>query len=152
MIIIKDQGFVKAEKLLKAGAKSPTAEAVFKVVNFFETRAKKNLQKSVYASPKSPYYSRTGKARQSIIASKKDDLTYRVFMGVNYGEYLEEGTGIYRGRTGWWTNWGGVLPKPIFTKGMKARPFWKPAEDETKKEAPIIVKKVIQKYLTKFNV
>ena len=152
MIKIEDKGFVKAEKLLKAGAKSPTAEAVLKVANFFETQAKKNLQKSVYASPKSPHYFRTGKARQSIINSKINNLTYRVFMGVNYGKYLEEGTGIYRGRTGWWTTWGGVLPKAIWMNGMKARPFWKPTEDETRKEAPIIIQKVLNKYLTKFNV
>lgn len=154
MIKIEDKGFVKAEKLLKAGAKSPTAEAVLKVANFFETRAKENINESVYASPQSPFYGRSGKAKQSIIASKKDDLTYRVFMGVNYGKYLEEGTGIYAGHKSWQLTkaFGRKLETPITINGMKPRPFWKPTEEQTRKEAPIIIKKVIQKYLTKFNV
>jgi HK97 gp10 family phage protein len=138
-------GFIEASKRLKVGARPAIAKAVFRVANVMETTAKKNLQKSVYASPKSTWYSRTGKAQQSITIAKLDDLQSRVYMGVKYGQYLERGTGIYAGRKPFWTTFGGQLDRPIKYKGMRSRPFWMPAVEATKKQIPEILQKEIDK-------
>jgi len=139
-------GFIEASKRLKVGARGAISKAVFRVANVMETTAKKNLQKSVYASPKpSAPFSRSGKAQQSITVAKLDDLQSRVYMGVKYGQYLERGTGIYAGRKPYWTTFGGQIDRPILYKGMRARPFWMPAVEATKKQIPEILQKEISK-------
>ena len=139
-------GFIEASKRLKDGARGAISKAVFRVANVMETTAKKNIRDSVYASTKpGKPFSRSGKAQQSITVAKLDDLQSRVYMGVKYGQYLEFGTGIYRGRKPYWTTFGGQLTRPIFYKGMKARPFWMPAVNETKRQIPEILKKEIDK-------
>jgi len=143
---LSTSGFVEASKRLKIGARGAIAKAVFKVANKMETTAKKNIQKSVYASPKpGKPFRRFGKAQQSITISKLDDLQSRVYMGVNYGQYLEYGTGIYRGRKPYWTTFGGQLENPVFYKGMKPRAFWIPAVETTKKQIPEILQNEINK-------
>lgn len=139
-------GFVEVSKRLKVGARPAIAKAVFRVANVMETTTKKNIRNSVYASPKplAPF-SRSGKAQQSITVAKLDDLQSRVYMGVNYGQYLEYGTGIYRGRKPYWTTFGGQIDRPILYKGMKARPFWIPAVESTKKQILEILKSEIDK-------
>jgi HK97 gp10 family phage protein len=110
---------------------------VLKVGNFFETKAKKNLRKSVYESPIT-WYTRSGKAQQSIVYTPLGKNKAKVFMGVNYGKYLEYGTGIYHTpspRKPWLTT---QIPqskgKLIYMRGMRARPFWRPTIKETIKE------------------
>jgi len=143
---IDTTGFIETSKRLKVGALPALSRAVFKVANKMETTAKRNLQTSVYASPKpkSPF-SRTGKALQSISVEQVDPLQSRVRAGVNYAKYLETGTGIYNGRQPYWTTFGGILPRPIFYKGMRARPFWKPAIETTQRAIPAILKAEIDK-------
>lgn len=140
---ISQSGNIEAfkNKLNNGGAKI-TQKAVFLTMNFMETQAKKNISKSIYRSPKSPIYSRSGKAQQSIIGQMLSINSAKVYMGVNYGKYLEEGTGIYNGRKPYFTTFGGLLKNPILYKGMKARPFWKPSIKETKQEIPKILTKV----------
>jgi HK97 gp10 family phage protein len=139
-------GFVETSKRFKLGARPAISKAVFRVANLMETTAKKNIKKSVYSSPKpSAPFSRSGKAQQSITVAKLDDLQSKVFMGVEYGQFLEYGTGIYRGRKPYWTTFGGQIDRPILYKGMKARPFWIPAVESTKKQIPEILKSEIDK-------
>lgn len=143
-ISIDQRGFTKIKKKMDEGVKKPLANAITRVATFMERTAKENLQDSVYKSP-TTWYSRTGKARQSITRGVINPLTQRVFMGVKYGQYLETGTGIYNGRKPFWTTFGGRLERPIKYKGMQARPFWKPAIKETRKNIQRIVKEEITK-------
>jgi hypothetical protein len=127
---------------LKQGATKTISRAIFLVMNYMETAAKKNLNEGVYqtATPGSPF-KRTRKAQQSIVGQMQSSQSARVYMGVNYGKYIEEGTGIYNGRKPYWTTFGGILDYPIFYKGMKARPFWAPAIKETKSNLPDLLAK-----------
>lgn len=138
MIELTTKGFVELSKKLKQeyrdSIKTNLGRMVFRVGNKMETTAKQNIRQSVYSSEKSPLYpKRSGKAQQSIILERKDELTARVFMGVDYGRYLEEGTGIYH-ESGAHTPWRGNIPTIgwRWIKGMKARPFWKPAIKTTR--------------------
>jgi HK97 gp10 family phage protein len=147
MLTIDEKGAVQTlgnytKRLEKAG-KVATQRAVFLTMNYMETQAKKNINKAIYQSPAGKY-TRSGKAQQSIIGQMLSTNSARVYMGVNYGKYLEEGTGVYNGRKPYFTTFGGLLPNPIFYKGMKPRPFWVPSVKETKKEIPKIFEKVIK--------
>ena len=148
-IDIQTLGFEKTGQLLRQGASEPLAKAVAKTANYLETTAKKTIRDVVYKSKKSEWYKRTGKASQSIVASKLDPLAWRVFVGVNYGKYLEEGTGIYHtpgARKPFWTTFGGRLKQPIKYKGMKARPFWLPSIKATQAKAPEFLKQEVDKF------
>jgi len=137
----------KDKKALQKDTETSIGNILTRVATFMERTAKENIQGSVYRTPvpKIPGYSRTGKARQSIMRGVVSPLQQRVYMGVNYGQYLEEGTGIYRGRKPYWTTFGGLLDRPIKYKGMKPRPFWKPAIEETKRNIQNIVKQEFKK-------
>jgi HK97 gp10 family phage protein len=141
---INDKGFTKTAKLLEEGAGDILSNVITRVATFMERTAKLNIRQSVYSSPRG-LYNRTGKARQSIIRGVVSDTQQRVYMGVNYGIYLEKGTGIYNGRKPFYTTFGGLLDNPIKYKGMKARPFWKPAVDETRKNVSRIIKEETSK-------
>ena len=157
-IDIKTIGFKKLVKLLEKGVQEPIEQAIVRVGNKMETTAKKNLQKSVYQSTPSPLYNRTRKALQSIVLTKLSALKAKVYMGVKYGRYLEEGTGLYHdpgARTEWW----GRIPALANSKrkdkgirkikGMKPRPFWYKAEAETLKYAHDILLETFDEYLSK---
>lgn len=128
-------------KKLSKGATNAISKAVFLVGNFFETKAKENINKSVYQSSASTWYKRTGKAQQSIVMQQLSSEKAKVFMGVKYGKYLEEGTGIYAGHRPFFTTFGGQLKRAVKYKGMRARPFWKPAISETRKEVKNLAQK-----------
>jgi len=144
-ISVQTKGFVEVSRKLKTGVGDKVSRVVFLVGNYMETTAKKNINQSVYQSPKSSWYSRTRKAQQSIAMQKLGDYKAKVFVGVNYGKYLEGGTGIYAGHKPFWTTFGGQIKKPILYKGMKARPYWKPALLTTQKEVPNILNKEFSK-------
>ena len=135
------KGNVEITKKLNTGANSLAKRAIFLVINKMETLAKQNISASVYSSTPSEVYTRSGKAQQSIIGQQSSDLSGRVYMGVNYGKYLEGGTGIYAGNNPYWTSFGGLLDHPIYYQGMEARPFWAPAIKETKQNIPVLLKK-----------
>jgi len=139
-----NDGWVTTSKKLKEGSRSLTANVLTRVATFMERTAKEKIQQSVYASP-TGVYKRKGKARQSITRGVISPTQQRVFMGVNYGQYLEEGTGIYNGRKAYWTTFGGLLDHPIKYKGMKARPFWKPSIEETQENIPRILEEEASK-------
>lgn len=142
-LTLDNQAWIKTSRTLKEGSESATARVITRLATLMERTAKTNIRESVYASPQKEY-KRTGKARQSIIRSKISPMSQRVYMGVNYGVYLEEGTGIYNGRKAWWTKLSNITGqsadanKVIRIKGMKARPFWKPAIETTEKNIPRI--------------
>jgi len=142
-LTLNKQVWIKTSRTLKEGSTSVTARVITRLATFMERTAKTNIRASVYASPKR-VYKRTGKARQSIIRSKVSPTAQRVYMGVNYGVYLEEGTGIFNGRTAWWTRLSNITgqaddaKKVIRIQGMKARPFWKPAIKATEENTPRI--------------
>lgn len=128
--------------------KAAISDIVFKVGNHMETAAKKNIQESVYRSPQSSFYSRTGNAQQSISLGRLGPNSVKVFMGASYGKYLEFGTGIYHtpdARTPWkTTKIPGSGGKLIYMRGMKARPFWRPAIKDTTEKIESIVLKIIK--------
>ena len=136
MIKVTDTGFIELQKKLDTPLKGRLSDFVRRAGNEMETTAKKNINASVYQSEVSPFYDRTGKAQQSIVMEMQSTLTARVFMGVDYGKYLEYGTGIYHtpdARTPWFTSKiPGTNGKTVYIKGMKARPFWHPAIDSTR--------------------
>jgi len=113
--------------------------------NVMETTAKQNISRSVYSTPSSPHYRRTGYAQQSIVFSYRGDKG-QVTMGAEYGKYLEQGTGVYIGRRPWYTSQIPGSDGVVYIRGMKKRPFWKPAENETKRRAPDIVQDIFNKF------
>lgn len=131
-------------KRLKNSSKEFTERAVVRIATIMERTAKENIRDTVYSSP-ATWYKRTGKARQSIVRSSVGENKQRVYMGVKYGRYLEEGTGIYAGRKPFWTTFGGQLDHPVKYKGMRARPFWKPAIETTKGKVPDILREEARK-------
>ena len=142
-IDISSSGFVKkTAKQAEQDTKKTLSNVITRVATLMERTAKENLHKAVHSTPTPsiPGYSRTSKSRQSINRGVLGAYSQRVYMGVNYGKYIEEGTGIYNGRRPYWTTFGGLLPRPILYKGMKARPFWKPAIKTTRQEIPNIWK------------
>jgi hypothetical protein len=150
-IEFRKQDLDRINKLLIKGVDQPLRDSIFDTMNFAETRAKTNIRKSVYDSPRGQYV-RTGKAQQSIIGQMQGRDRARIFMGAGYGKYLEEGTGIPAGRSGWFTAKSNVIPGAsgaIYIKGMKARPFWKPMVEATQKEAPKIMKRTVDSYIRK---
>jgi hypothetical protein len=135
-------------KKLKTGASKITDRAVFLTMNKMETLAKQNIRKSIYrTTPPGKPFKRTRKAVQSITGDQSSSTSARVFMGVDYGKYLEKGTGIYAGHRPYFTTFGGILPHPIKYKGMKARPFWVPAIEETREAIPSLLKKAVKESL-----
>jgi HK97 gp10 family phage protein len=60
-------------------------------------------------------------------------LTAEVTVGVHYAIFVEFGTGIYavegNGRKTPWVYYSDKLKRFVFTRGMKASPFWMPAID-----------------------
>lgn len=58
-------------------------------------------------------------------------LSAVVTVGAHYAIYVEYGTGIYAvngdGRKDPWVYWSDKLGQFVYTRGMKAQPFWFPA-------------------------
>ena len=146
-ISIDTRGFVQLSKKLNTDISKVLDRAVFRIGNYMENESKKNLNDSVYGSTPSTWYRRTGKARQSIVLQRQGNAKVRVYMGVNYGRYLEEGTGIYAGRKPFFTTFGGQLPRAIKYKGMKKRPFWKKSIEATRGQAQTIMNNEVKNAL-----
>jgi HK97 gp10 family phage protein len=145
-ININNSAFISTSNNLKKGANPLITRVITRVATYMEREAKKNLLTVISATPAGEYR-RTGKSRQSIMRAPTGKLQQRVFMGVDYGKYIEEGTGIYIGRKPWYTSFGGLLDHPIYYKGMPARPFWKPAIEATKQNIPRIIREESKKQL-----
>lgn len=120
----------KVTELLKSGVRRDVNRAVFRVIAEAQKDMQENVTKDIYSrkGPGSPF-KRTGKLRQSIVAQMLMFASGKVFVGAKYGEYVEEGTGIFRGRQPYWTTFGGILSHPILYKGVMPRPFFKPVVD-----------------------
>ncbi|WP_397537872.1 HK97-gp10 family putative phage morphogenesis protein [Rummeliibacillus pycnus] len=74
----------------------------------------------------------SGFLRQSIVVDTSvDGLTALISVGADYGIYIEYGTGIYatngNGRKDGWVFYDERYGEFVFTKGMKAHPYWFPA-------------------------
>lgn len=58
-------------------------------------------------------------------------LSAEIIVGAEYGIYVEYGTGIYalegNGRKTPWVYWSEKLGRYVYTRGMKAQPYWTPA-------------------------
>lgn len=121
----------KQIKMIKGLVRIVAAELALEV--------RRKIQESVYDKPNSGLYTRSGKAKQSIHSEAIDSDTYRVYVGVNYGRYIEFGTGIYAGRKAYWTTFGGLLDHAILYRGMPARPFFYPAVKQIKSNIPQII-------------
>ncbi|MBU8787138.1 MULTISPECIES: HK97-gp10 family putative phage morphogenesis protein [Bacillus] len=76
-----------------------------------------------------------GNLKNSIEIDYKDGgLTAVISVGASYAIYVEYGTGIYaedgNGRKTPWVYYDTKLNQWVFTRGMRAQPFWNPAVDE----------------------
>jgi len=143
-INISTKGFVEAINILRQGVIKPARDIIMQIANQIETKAKRNFN----VKPFSDLYTRTGKLQQSIINDQIDDqgLVRRVFVGVMYGHFIEEGTGIYAGKKPWF----GKIPRLGYRKikGMKPYPFFGPAIEDTKGDIPDIGNRVILDYIS----
>lgn len=150
-ISITPTGFVQASLLFSSGVKKPLIIAASRLGNLVETSAKKRIN----AKPLSKSYTRTGKLQQSIVNAKLDGegLSRRVYVGAKYGKYVESGTGIYAGRKAWLgripslVGKNGPSDKGIRRiRGMKPYPFFMPAVEEGKREAPRILREAVDAF------
>jgi hypothetical protein len=91
-------------------SRGEASKVVRRTALFLEQQAKLNLSREVYDKPESSDYVRTGFLRNSVQSVRIADLTWVVFVGAEYGIYIELGT-----------------------RFMRARPYWAPAIVETEK-------------------
>lgn len=73
-----------------------------------------------------------GNLRQSIeIRYMNRGLSAEIIVGADYAIYVEYGTGIYaqegNGRQTPWVYFSEKLGRYVYTRGMKAQPYWTPA-------------------------
>jgi hypothetical protein len=119
-------------------------KAVILTANYMETKAKEGLQRVVYqvAVP----WVRTGKAQQSITMSTTSKLSAQVYIGVNYGKFIEYGTKAHtiygKPILSWKSGGKRMYAKKVNHPGTKARPFWNPAIKLTKAKIPYIVSNI----------
>lgn len=71
----------------------------------------------------------SGYLRKSIVVdTSSDGLTALISVGAEYGIYIEYGTGIYavngNGRKDPWVFYDEQYGRFVFTRGMRAQPFW----------------------------
>jgi len=141
------------EQLKNNYSKAQFQKRAYKIVDatgkFFENQAKRNIKKMVYSQPTS--FPRTGEAMRSIqwkfTHTTGTTLKGTTYMGVPYGRYLEEGTGIYHtpgSRTPWFTNFGGKLAHGFMYRGQKAKPFWEKTRKETVEKTPQFINKYLK--------
>ena len=137
---------MKLRELLNTGVKKELNHSIFRVVSAAQQEMKVEVNKSIYLTkgPGKPFR-RTRKLAQSITAQMLMYAAGRVFVGVNYGKYVEDGTGIYNGRKAYWTTFGGILSRPILYKGMRPRPFFKPVVDRYENTAADMIMADINK-------
>jgi hypothetical protein len=142
MITVQTQGFIELKTKLSKPLQPKIKAVVQRLVLFMERQARRNITESVYnrAVP----WRRTGKARQSIIGKMIGSTSGRVYMGVNYGSFIEFGT---RPRTittpkRSLSNGQVFFGKTVNHPGTKAYPFWRPAIKSTEQEAKKELKKL----------
>lgn len=153
-IYTNQDGFSHTEKRMKRGMSPVIPRAVFLTTAYLEKRAKSNIDKVIYQ--RSVSWRRTGKAKQSIVGQKISEDTGKVFVGVDYGKHIEYGTKPHvitpkkaNGILAWKVSGQWRYAKKVNHPGTKPYPFWKPAIKKTKKEAPLILKKVVKEFDTK---
>ncbi|MEH6941525.1 HK97-gp10 family putative phage morphogenesis protein [Bacillus sp. JJ722] len=89
----------------------------------------------------------SGYLRQSIeVDILNGGLTAKVTVGAEYAIYIEYGTGVFavegNGRKDPWVYYSDKYGRFVFTKGMKAQPFWMQAVDSGRKHFGKEVKKL----------
>lgn len=137
---------MKLRELLNTGVKKELNHSIFRVVSAAQQDMKVEVNKSIYLTkgPGKPFR-RTRKLAQSITAQMLMYAAGRVFVGVDYGKYVEDGTGIYNGKKPFWTTFGGILNRPILYLGMRPRPFFKPVVDMYENTASNMIMQDIEK-------
>lgn len=88
-----------------------------------------------------------GNLRQSIdMTFKNKGLTAVITVGAHYAIYVEMGTGIYaeegNGRKTPWIYYSEELGRYVFTRGMKAQPFFRPSYERALKYFKTEMKKL----------
>jgi HK97 gp10 family phage protein len=149
-IDIQEEGFIKLTSKLKKGTRESVARGITRVTQFMERETRRNITESVYN--RSVPWRRSGKARQSIVGQSVDDMTGKVFVGVNYARFIEYGTRPHQIRAKnarVLAGDGRVFGRVVNHPGSKAYPFWRPAVKTTQTEAPKIMQKEIRKDLSK---
>lgn len=150
-ISLETDGIIQlSNKLNKGLEKSSMTKGIQRVVLFMEREARRNISDVVYNRPVP--WRRTGKARQSIVGKMDSDVQGRVYVGVPYAKHLEYGTKphlIKAKRAKVLAGNGKVFGRVVNHPGTKAYPFWRPAVKATQTQAPIIMKKIVEKELNK---
>lgn len=90
----------------------------------------------------------SGYLRKSIeVTTSSDGLTALISVGADYAIYVEYGTGIYavngNGRKDPWVFYDEQYGKFVFTRGMRAQPFWFLSLDVGKKHYDQEMKKLL---------
>jgi HK97 gp10 family phage protein len=132
------------QSIIDVNMSKKVKEIVVKTANFFETTAKEQLRKVVYK--KSVPWTRTGKAQQSIVMRVKSNNEAQVYMGVNYGKFIEYGTKphVIQGKPilSWKVGGQRFFARRVNHPGTKPRPFWRPTIKLTKGKIPEIVSSI----------
>lgn len=149
---IRVDGLSSVQALLNKDLTRPISQAVTVVAAFMQNQAKVNLRQVIYS--RSVPWRRTGKLQQSVTVDSVDNLSKRVFVGVDYGKFVEKGTRphIIRPRRGKFLSFMNRDNKRIFAKevhhpGTKPYPFFIPAVVKTRQEMPEIVMGYLKPYL-----
>lgn len=153
---VKITGVIEVEKMLDKQYKAKLPKIVTQLANFMQNRAISNLNKNIYE--RSVWWKRSGGARQGMqvtdVGSGK-----KVASTKEYTKFLETGTKphaitsnkamiIPAKNLNGYPTWaksrvmkdGSIfLGRKVKHPGFKARPFFKPAVEDTRKEAKRII-------------
>ena len=154
MDVIFDIRQVKAiSDFLKQGVKKPAEDIIKNSSTLMKNEATKNLKQVVYN--RSVPWERTRDLLQSITIDKKSNLYHRVYVGMPYGIFVENGTKphIIRPTKGKFLAFsaGGkmVFARSVNHPGSKPYPFWKPAENTLQQKLPEIINQAILNWKNK---
>ncbi|CDQ22572.1 HK97-gp10 family putative phage morphogenesis protein [Halobacillus karajensis] len=121
-----DKGLMRAINKFEKGIAREVKRVIRETAELIATQAKAdapfdegNLRRSIDVE-----YSATG-------------YSAKITVGAEYGIYLEFGTGIYavkgNGRKTPWVYWSPKLGRWVYTRGIKAQPYFFPAVDRAKR-------------------
>jgi len=148
MDVIFDIRQVKAiSDFLKQGVKKPAQDIIKNSSTLMKNEATKNLKQVVYN--RSVPWERTRDLLQSITIDKKSNLYHRVYVGMPYGIFVENGTKPHTIKAtkakvlAFSVGGKMVFASSVNHPGSKPYPFWKPAGETLIKKMPSIVEQAI---------
>lgn len=139
---------------LKKGITKPVENIIQSASTLMRNEATKNLKKVVYN--RAVTWKRTKDLLQSITIEKKSKLLHKVYVGMPYGIFVENGTNPHliqpkKGKKFLAFLIGGkmIFARSVNHPGSKAYPFWKPAKITLSQKLPEIINKNIEDWKNK---